>query len=702
MALKIAMVIPPAVDLNTPYAAAPRLAGWLRHLGHSVVSIDASLEIFLRVFSPAGLERMFAAIDPGDLTNDYRGVYQNRERYVQIIDDAVAVLQHRDMAAIYRITGGRWLPEGPHFRRRDVLESRRNAGAWSHGDLARHFVSLMIADLTETFRTTISKHFGVHRYAHNLGYSPPSFDPLAAELAGPRNVYEQMLFELAEELFPKDLDLVCFTCPFPGNVMGSLLLGKWFGANRPGAKRAFGGGFPSTELRELSDPRVFDYVDYVVLDDGELPLQQICERLEGRDAPLHNTFVRESGAVAFHKSDLPAIPFETFPTPSYDGFDMRRYVHVIYRENLVQRASDGTWLKLTAAHGCYWKRCTFCDIHLPYIGDYDPMPAQRLADHMDSLHAQTGLSGFHFTDEAAPPALLINLALELLRRKRSYHWWGNIRYDKVFEPDRCKLLAAAGLIMVTGGIETASDAVLQKIEKGVSVFQLVKVLQAFSTAGIGTHGYLMYGFPGETKQDAIDGLEVIRQLMRMQLLQSGFYHQLSVTAHAPLAKKPALFNIRLTEHPHRGFARNQLPFKYLDDVKRSEAICDRMVEALELFQRGIALDEPLPENWFDGLDMPRPSVAPSFVEDTMKQPHPGMRVRDRVVWLGGVPSWSRGQFSVRASDGAVYSRAFPQTVADALRRCHPDHWENNQPPARSDFESTGWIDELRPLGLVLV
>lgn len=701
MTLKIAMVIPPAVDLNTPYAAAPRLAGWLRHLGHTVVSVDASLEMFLRVFSPAGLERMFAAVDPGDLTNDYRCVYQNRDRYLKVVADAIAVLQHRDMSAIYRITSGRFLPEGPHFRRRDVLESRRGAGKWSHTDLARHFVSLMFADLTEMFRSTITKHFGVHRYAHTLGYAPPSFDGLAAELERPRNVYEQMMFELADELFPKDLDLACFTCPFPGNLMGSLLLGSWFGAHRPHTKRALGGGYPSTELRELSDPRVFDFMDYIVLDDGELPLRQICARLEGRDEPLHNTYVREAGKVSFHKAELPPIPFGDYPTPSYEGFDMRRYVHLIYRENLVQRASDGTWLKLTAAHGCYWKRCTFCDIHLPYIGDYDPMPAQRIADHMDAMHAETGLSGFHFTDEAAPPALLINLAIELLRRKRSYHWWGNIRYDKVFEPDRCKLLAAAGLIMVTGGIETASDAVLQKIEKGVSVLQLVKVLQAFSRAGIGTHGYLMYGFPGETKQDAIDGLEVIRQLMRAGILQSGFYHQLAVTAHAPLAKKPELFNIRLAEFPHRGFARNAIPFEYLDNVERTDEICNRMVEALELFQRGLALDMPLDEQWFKGLNMPLTSVPDNFVEETMKQPHPGQRTRDRVVWLGGLPSWHRGELTVRAMDGNVYSRVYPRGVAEALRRCHPDHWED-QPPTRSDFESAEWMEDLRPLGLVLV
>ena len=77
---------------------------------------------FLDNIDPSTFQSLFAAIDPGDLTNDYRGVYQNRERYVQIIDDAVAVLQHRDMAAIYRITGGRWLPGS------STTAGRRRAG----------------------------------------------------------------------------------------------------------------------------------------------------------------------------------------------------------------------------------------------------------------------------------------------------------------------------------------------------------------------------------------------------------------------------------------------------------------------------------------------------------------------------------------------------------------------------------------------
>src|SRR5690606_20692188 len=206
--------------------------------------------------------------------------------------------------------------------------------------------------LMDFFKSTVSDHFGLTDYAASLATAPPSFDPLADELERPPNAYVAMLGEVAAELFPAEVDLVCITCPFPGNLMGALLLGKWLATFRPAAKRALGGGYPSTELRELAEPRVFDYVDYVVLDDGELPLQQICARLEGSSEPLHNTFTREDGRVVFHGASRPAIPFGELPPPSYAGFDMSRYVHMIYVSSPVQRANDGTWLKLTAAHGC--------------------------------------------------------------------------------------------------------------------------------------------------------------------------------------------------------------------------------------------------------------------------------------------------------------------------------------------------------------
>jgi hypothetical protein len=244
--------------------------------------------------------------------------------------------------------------------------------------------------------------------------------------------------------------------------------------------------------------------------------------------------------------------------------------------------------------------------------------------------------------------------------------------------------------------------VLEKIDKGVSVVQLVEVLQGFYAAGIGAHGYLMYGFPGETVQDTVNGLEVVRQLMASGLLQSGFFHQLSVTAHAPLGRNPKLFNIRLREREGSGFARNQLPFAYQDGVHRTEAVLEALSAAMDCYQRGVHLQSSV-EMWFKGMPMPRPTVPPTFVADVVEeQAHSGARERSRLCWLGGLPQWTRGQITVRGGDGVVYTRTAPQWLAENIRRCHPDAWVDGKPPTRKDFESHEWIEGLRSMGLVAV
>ena len=702
------MVVPPVSDLNTMYSAAPRLTGWLRGLGHTVEPIDLGLEVFLAMFSRVGLERLFAAIDPREVRGDYQDVYLDRDRYIRIIDEVIVFMQGRDPAMAHRIVRGDFLPEGPYLREESAATRRERYGPWGKVDLARHLVTQMLLDLTHLFQT-ISPHYGLVNYAAKLSHSRPSFDAIASELARPANEIERIMEEAAARTIALDVDLVCMTCPFPGMLIGSLVIGRWLGAHRPRAARALGGGFPSTELRELSDPRVFDFVDYLVLDDGELPLERICARIQdpASAAPLHKTFTRDDDRVVWHGATADAPRFRELPAPDYRGVRMDRYIHLLpVGANVFHRLlNDGPWLKLTAAHGCYWKKCTFCDIHLDYIDDFDPLSAQQLADQMDAIHAQTGLSSFHFTDEAAPPALLVNLALELLRRGRSYQYFGNIRFDTAFTPDRCKLLAASGMIAVTGGIEIASDALLPKIQKGISVPNVTKVLQAFRGAGVLCHAYLIYGFPGETLQDTIDSLETLRQMFRADLLQSGVFHNFSLTAHAPIARDPALYGIRIKATPFGGFSRYDLPYESVTVPAPDPDVFAILDKALNAFVHGKYLDGPEGGDvraWFKGREVPAPTVEPDRIARTMQLPHPVKPEGSRLCWLGGVPRWSSGLLEVSCASGEIYAVLAPKSLADNLARCHPASWDGGVPPRPSDFASTEWCEALRARGLVQI
>src|SRR5450631_4124907 len=359
---------------------------------------------------------------------------------------------------------------------------------------AKHLASLYVDDVADAIRDGIDPRFELSRYAEKLATSAASFDPLAAALVGPPTLVDEITDAIGAELCARHRpDVVGISAPFPGNVYGAFRLARAIRRARPAARLILGGGYVNTELRELSEPRVFDSFDYVTLDDGERPLLSLLRHLRQlrddgtttRPSPLHRTFVRENGRVVL-KTDASArdIPHTETGTPTYVGLPLDRYVSLFEMLNPMHRLwSDGRWNKLTLAHGCYWKKCTFCDVSLPYIGRYEAATADLIVDRVEQLVAETGERGFHFVDEAAPPAMLRALSQRLLERGVAITWWGNIRFEKTFTPDLCELMARAGCIAVTGGLEVASNRLLALMQKGVTVEQVARVTRAFTDAG---------------------------------------------------------------------------------------------------------------------------------------------------------------------------------------------------------------------------
>ncbi|HEX2691204.1 MAG TPA: radical SAM protein [Kofleriaceae bacterium] len=635
--MRLLLVTPPMTQLNTPYPATAYLTGFLRQheaqLGLEVRQADAALELFLRVFSRAGIKRILdelvarAAAHAGDDAEHDEGDEEGAddaggedamppaiawflahgERYVATIDAVVRFLQGRDPALALRIAGREFLPEGPRFA---AIEQGPGADdddplAWAFGglgvsDRAKYLASLYIDDLADVIRDGIQPDFELSRYGERLAQSAPAFDPLHDALEGEPTLIDEMLDDLAAELYARHRpDVVGLTVPFPGNVYGALRIARTIKRISPGTHIVFGGGYVNTELRELAEPRVFAYVDFVTLDDGEAPLLALLHHLRDPQAPLHRTFVCRGGAVELVTDPTRHdIALRDAGTPSYAGLPLDRYLSLFEMLNPMHRLwSDGRWNKLTIAHGCYWKQCTFCDVTLDYIARYDRAPADLLVDRIEALIAETGQTGFHFVDEAAPPAALRALAERLIARNVMITWWGNVRFEKAFTPELTRLLARSGCVAVSGGLEVASDRLLALMKKGVTVEQVARVTRAFSDAGVMVHAYLMYGFPTETAQDTVDALERVRQLFAEGCVQSAFWHRFTATVHSPIGRAPELFGIRLRAAPPPAFARNDVAF---DDPTG----CDHdffaagLRKAVYNFMHGLGLDAD-PRSWFE-------------------------------------------------------------------------------------------------------
>ena len=627
--LRVLSVIPPMTQLNTPYPSTAYLTGFLRSRGVDAVQEDFALALVLRLFSRDGLAAMRTCIDAmpeGRRVPLVQAFVAQFDRYAATIDSAVAFLQGRDRTIAHRIGGRSFLPEGPRFASLDVYIDPDGGDplAWAFGalgleDRARHLATLYLNDVADVLREAIDPRFEFVRYAESLAQSQPSFDPLAAALAAPLNLVDDTLRALTLEAITRHCpQVVLLSVPFPGAVYAAFRIAQAIRAHDPAIVTVLGGGFVNTELRELAEPRVFDHFDYVTLDAGERPLLALLEHLRGGRSRerLVRTFVREAETVRYINFGEADVAFAEVGTPTWDGLPLDRYLSVLDMLNPMHRLwSDGRWNKLTVAHGCYWKKCSFCDVSLDYISRYDGASAATLVDRIDTIVAETGQTGFHFVDEAAPPKALKALAHELLARDRAISWWGNIRFEKSFTPDLCRLLADSGCIAISGGLEVASDRLLALMKKGVSVEQVARVTNAFTEAGILVHAYLMYGFPTQTVQDTVDALEYVRQLFEAGCIQSGFFHRFACTVHSPVGQHPDEYGITLAPLPPGAFARNDVRFVDPTGVDH-DALGRALNKALYNYMHGLGLDEDV-RSWFPDR-VPRPRVRRDFIARALR------------------------------------------------------------------------------------
>ncbi|MCA0213870.1 MAG: radical SAM protein [Proteobacteria bacterium] len=616
-------------QLNTPYPSTAYLTGFLRSRGMDAVQEDLALALVLRLLSPEGLRAVAACVDALPAAKHSPAVQSfaaQRDQYLTTIAPAIAYLQGRDSTLAHRITGRNYLPEGPRFESLDVYvdDDGGDPLGWAFGalgvqDRARHLATLYLNDIADVLRDAVDPRFEFVRYAESLAGSQPTFDPLAEALAAPPNLVDDTLQALTLEAIARHQPgVVLLSVPFPGAVYAAFRIAQTLKAHHPHVTTVLGGGFVNTELRELAEPRVFDHVDYVTLDAGERPLLALLEHLQGRRGRqrLVRTFVREEGVVRYINMAEPDVAFAEVGTPTWDGLPLDKYLSLLDMLNPMHRLwSDGRWNKLTVAHGCYWKKCSFCDVSLDYISRYEGASATVLADRIDAIVRETGQTGFHFVDEAAPPKALKALAQELIARNTGISWWGNIRFEKTFTPELCQLLADSGCIAISGGLEVASDRLLALMKKGVSVDQVARVTRAFTDAGILVHAYLMYGFPTQTVQDTVDALEYVRQLFENGCIQSGFFHRFACTVHSPVGKNPEEYGVTLQPLPPGAFAKNDIAFHDPTGVDH-DALGGALKKAIYNYMHGIGLEQDV-RSWFP-FKVPKTTVAKNRIERALR------------------------------------------------------------------------------------
>ena len=649
----ILLLTPPFVQPNCPYPATAYLTGYLRRKGYVVEQADLSIETLTKIFSRDFVADLFENYD-GEGDDNCNRMWALRKDYIATIDTVIRFLQGKDATIANLICSPEYLPQAGRFEQ--MAEVEESFGTLGTKDCAEYLATLYLQDLSDFIRATVTPDFEVVKYGESLALSIAEFSTIEQELAKPRNTIENIMCDLLRNHIERTQPrMVGITVPFPGNLLGALRIGQYIKANYPQIKVVMGGGYPTTELRQMSDKEIFRYVDFVVLDDGELALERILEGGELIHTYTAEGYTEGSGRITHRERGC----------PDFTGLPHSLYFSLTEVTNPMHRLwSDGRWNKIMLAHGCYWAKCAFCDTTLDYIGCYDSVDAATIADYMEQVAEQTGSRGFHFIDEAAPPKLLKELSLELLRRGARFSWWTNIRFEKSYTGDLCALMARAGCVAVSGGLEVASDRLLELIGKGVTIEQATLAMRNFYYAGIMVHTYLMYGLPTQTLQESVDAAEVVRQMFRAELIGSAFWHRYAMTVHSRSGQEPEAFGVRRKDRLPNPFANNEVPF-----AENRGYSLDMVGEALNLslanWLVGSGVDKPV-HKWF-ASKVPSTTVIPSLITDHLIKPD-GCRIyndKARIVWVGGTPELTEEGVLIH-TPSATKEVKFPEAEAEFI------------------------------------
>ncbi|CAF3915259.1 unnamed protein product, partial [Rotaria sp. Silwood1] len=277
---KVFLLTPPFTQLNTPYPATAYLKGFLNTKNISSTQADLGIEVTLKIFCKDGLSKMFELFNINEeYDKNIQRIFSLKNEYIKTIDDVILFLQNKNPTLAHLIASRNFLPEAERFKQLDDT-------AWAFGkmgiqDKAKHFATLYLEELGDFIKTTIDLHFGFSRYAEKLARSANSFDELYNELQQPLSFVDEILIDiLNKKLHTINPKLVCISIPFPGNVFAALRCGQFIKKNYPNIKIALGGGFANTELRSIKDVRVFEFIDFITLDDGEAPIENLLKFID--------------------------------------------------------------------------------------------------------------------------------------------------------------------------------------------------------------------------------------------------------------------------------------------------------------------------------------------------------------------------------------------------------------------------------------
>lgn len=462
------LISPPLYDPSMPGLALPCLTAALRNRGHEVISRDANVEFFDTILSRKGLQNTLKKIEERQISFEFLGykpkemdrLIDKKDFLIEEVENAKELLRHP--ADFY-----------------DYEKYKQSSELIKD---CLHFASLPYFRCEISFTNFIS--------AYSDTSTKQILKAVKDDICNPFiDFYKQ---NILPDIFREAPKAVGISINLQPQVIPGLTLAYLIKQTLKDIHIVIGGSYFSALKDKLeTNPMLFSFFDSVIINEGETAITELMNCLE-KGTTLSNVpnLIYKNGSLITTNDTIHIEDINTLPAPCFDDLPL----HLYFSPQLI--------LPMYMTRGCYWGKCAFCSLCRSNGAKFRIRTAQKVTEDMQKLYQQYGCSTFFYVDEAIPPKDMEYLADEIQKSSLNIDWGTHARFEVQFDENLCKKLANAGCRFLKFGLESASEKILNLMDKGINMNQVKDVLHACNKAGIITLISIFFGFPTETLDDA--------------------------------------------------------------------------------------------------------------------------------------------------------------------------------------------------------
>lgn len=504
--MKVLLFFPPFWDTQQPYLALPSLAAFLKTKKIAVSQRDLNIELLDYISSPKYLKKVGEKIKKQKKSID--------EKKLEALKKARVILPQ----VISRIDEAK-----------NILRDKKDFFNLKLFQESKRLLQQSLFIISVPFFPTKLDLFSY--------FSQYSVGSPKALIKASTDRKTNLFLEVYEEIIPSIIqlekpNLVGISISGEYQIIPGLTLTRFIKERFPSIHVSVGGNIFTRLKDALFEEKEFfsTFFDSVILHEGEKPLLKLTKTLSEKGSldNVPNLLYFKNGKV-ISTQVKPPVDINELPTPDFTGFKLNLYF------------TPFSVLPILVSRGCYWDRCAFCDHGYVYQHCYRTRNIDLLMADIKTLKRKYQTRYFSFADESVSPKQYKLISDALVKESCDIRWFSEARFEPQITENLAQEIHKAGGIIIYFGLESAAPRILDLMQKGTNPQIIELVLKNAAKAGIWNHAFVFFGFPTETRKEALETFRFI--FSHKKTVHSAWGGVFSLDRRSPVKLSPKKFGV---------------------------------------------------------------------------------------------------------------------------------------------------------------